>query len=154
MAHYHSGILYSYYKWQLYVLGQFSEMHLWAGGVAQVLEHLPSKCRALSSNPSIANKQTKPKKQEMCMWDNSQRERDRIPKTHHWLSIHAGNSKSWRLMEFYSSKNEKTEVLNALPVSLWPQCHVFRHMYLPAMTDFSRKDRKGAENGLRRLVCF
>jgi hypothetical protein len=27
----------------------------WAGGVAQVVEHLPSKCEALSSNPSIKN---------------------------------------------------------------------------------------------------
>jgi hypothetical protein len=27
-----------------------------AGGVAGVAEHLPSKCEALNSNPSIANK--------------------------------------------------------------------------------------------------
>jgi hypothetical protein len=30
-----------------------------AGGVAHVIGHLPSKCEALSSNPSIAKKQTK-----------------------------------------------------------------------------------------------
>jgi hypothetical protein len=28
----------------------------WAGGVAQVVEHLPSKCKALSSYPSTAKK--------------------------------------------------------------------------------------------------
>jgi hypothetical protein len=27
---------------------------IWAGGVAQVEEHLPSKCEALSSNPNTA----------------------------------------------------------------------------------------------------
>jgi hypothetical protein len=30
-----------------------------AGGVAQVVECLPCKCKALSSNPSTAKKQTK-----------------------------------------------------------------------------------------------
>jgi hypothetical protein len=32
----------------------------WAGGVAQVIQHLPSKCEALSTNPST----TKKKKRE------------------------------------------------------------------------------------------
>jgi hypothetical protein len=32
--------------------------------MAQVVEHLPSKCQALSSNPSIAKKKKKKKKRE------------------------------------------------------------------------------------------
>jgi hypothetical protein len=35
-----------------------------AGEVSQVVEHLPSKCEALSSNPSTAKKKKKKKKKE------------------------------------------------------------------------------------------
>jgi hypothetical protein len=35
-----------------------------AGGVAQVVEHLPRKCEALSSNPSPAKKKKKKKKKK------------------------------------------------------------------------------------------
>jgi hypothetical protein len=34
----------------------FKMLIYWAGGVAQVIEHLPSKCKALSSNASTTTK--------------------------------------------------------------------------------------------------
>jgi hypothetical protein len=34
-----------------------------AGGVAQVVEHLPSKCEAPSTNPSVSKKKKKSKNQ-------------------------------------------------------------------------------------------
>jgi hypothetical protein len=37
----------------------FLELIIWAGGVTQVVELLSSKCRALSSNPSITKNKNK-----------------------------------------------------------------------------------------------
>jgi hypothetical protein len=37
---------------------------LWVGGVAQVVEHLPSRSRALSLNPNAAKKKKKERKKE------------------------------------------------------------------------------------------
>jgi hypothetical protein len=39
------------------------------GDVAQVLEHLPTKCKALSSNPHTAKKLKKKKRKEKKMWE-------------------------------------------------------------------------------------
>jgi hypothetical protein len=36
-----------------------------AGGADQAVEHLPSKCETLSSNPSIAKKKNKRKRKEV-----------------------------------------------------------------------------------------
>jgi hypothetical protein len=38
---------------------------MWTGGVAQVVEHLPSKHEVLSSNPSTAKKKKKRPKKKM-----------------------------------------------------------------------------------------
>jgi hypothetical protein len=51
-------------------------MQLRAGGVTHLVERLPSKCKALSSNPSTAKKKKKKKKKTAAVKNNhSQGER-------------------------------------------------------------------------------
>jgi hypothetical protein len=51
---------------------------LWAGGVAQVVECLPSKPKALSSNPSITKKKKREKKKKEYVIASSQCKRNII----------------------------------------------------------------------------
>jgi hypothetical protein len=41
---------------QVNTLSLITITELWTGGVPQVVEHLPSKCEALSSDPTTAKK--------------------------------------------------------------------------------------------------
>jgi hypothetical protein len=41
----------------------------WAGGVVQIVEHLPNKCEALSSNPSTEKKKDGRRAEQSSEWD-------------------------------------------------------------------------------------
>jgi hypothetical protein len=59
---------------------------MWTGGVAQVVEHLPSKHEVLSSNPSTAKKKKKEtkKENEVCLCDGILFSHKRKKSCHLW----------------------------------------------------------------------